>query len=504
VKVDKAGKITRFKARLVAQGFSQKEGIDFNETFAPTMHLKTARVLLALAARENLEVRQYDISTAFLHASLTEEVYVKQPPGHLVAGKEDWVYKLKKAMYGLKNAPRAYSDHFMSVLKDLGFKQSASDDCLWMLRQGKYYVYYLFHVDDIICVSNSPGLRKTCFEALEERFEGGIRDEGQVSKFLGLIIDRLSDGSYTLSQEHYIEKMAEQFNITEDSSPTDTPGEYGKKLTAEMLPKTPEEKLAAAKLPFQQLVGCLIYITKTRPDVAYSISNVARYMSSWGKEHFKAALRILRYLYTTREKKILLSSSRDQPFVISAYCDANYGDDREVVGLDEKWKSQGGFIVYLAESPVSWRSRRHKSRSLSSMESEYMEASEAAKEVIFFRVLMKELNYDMIEPTTMYEDNKACIAFSKNNTCHDRTKHIDVRAYHLRDLVKEGEVSVVHVDTNNQLADMFTKHQLKHTFLSHTDRIFNNIHHKTTHKQHKQQDECSCLTCFVGGAAVAV
>ena len=502
VKIDKLGNIVRYKARLVAQGFSQKEGIDFNETFAPTMHLKTARVLLALAARNNLEVRQYDVSTAFLHASLTEEVYVKQPPGHVVVGKEDWVLKLNKAMYGLKNAPRAYSDHFMGVLTGLGFKQSASDDCLWMLQQGTYYTYYLFHVDDILCVSNSTGLRKTCFKALEERFGGKIRDEGPVSKFLGLVVDRLEDGSYTLSQRHYIEKMAEQFNITGESRGTDTPGEYSRKLTKDMLSKTPEGKVEAAKLPFQQIVGCLIYVVKTRPDVAFAISDVARFMSNWGVEHFKAALRILRYLYTTREKKILLSSAKEKPFIVTAYCDANYGDDRETEGLDEKWKSQGGYITYIADSPVSWRSRRHKSRALSSMEAEYMEASEAAKEVLFLRVLLKELNFDMKEPSIMYEDNKACISFSKNNTCHDRTKHIDIRAFHLRSLVKEGLISVVHIDTKNQLADMMTKHQLKCTFIAHRDRIFSSTPHTHTHTttMHKtRKGFCGCLSCFVGG-----
>jgi hypothetical protein len=441
VKVDKLGVVTRYKARLVAQGFSQKKGIDFNETFAPTMHIKTARFLLSLAARENIEVRQYDISTAFLHASLSEEVFVKQPPGHVVSGKEDWVYKLNKAMYGLKNAPKAYSDHFMQVLKDLGFKQSACDDCLWMLKRGAYYVHYLFHVDDIICVSNSPGMRKTCFEALEERFSGGIKDEGPVSKFLGLIIERLKDGSYTLSQQHYIEKMAKQFNIDDNSRAVDTPGEYNRKLTLDMLPKSPEEKLAAAKLPFQELVGCLIYITKTRPDVAYAISDVARFMSNWGVDHFKAALRILRYLYSTKEKTILLSSSKDHPLSLSAYCDANYADDRDSgENFDDKWKSQGGYLIYLGGSLISWRSRRHKSRCLSSMESEYMEASEASKEVKHFRTMMREFGYDCSHPSIIYEDNKACIAFSKNNTCHDRTKHIDIRAYALRDMVRAGEV----------------------------------------------------------------
>jgi len=140
------------------------------------MHIKTARVLLKLAAMNKVEARQYDVSTAFLHASLEETVYVKQPPGHVVKGKEDWVYRLNKAMYGLKNAPKAYSDHFMGVLTDLGFKQSDADECLWSMKKGKSFLHYLFHVDDILVVSNDFDLRDTMFKALEKLLR--IRDEG--------------------------------------------------------------------------------------------------------------------------------------------------------------------------------------------------------------------------------------------------------------------------------------------------------------------------------------
>ena len=299
VKVNTDGSIERFKARLVAQGFSQKEGIDFTETFAPTMHTKTARVLLALAARHNIEVRKYDVSTAFLHANLDEDVFVQQPPGHVVEGKEKWVYKLKKAMYGLKNAPKAYSDHFMGVLSELGFKQSTRDSCLWSLFRGSYFVHYLFHVDDILVVSNHNAMREACFSKLEKKLL--IRDEGVVKMFLGIEIDRLSDGSYTMCQTKYIERLAKRFCIDDMSRPVETPGLYGQKLSVDDLPNTDEKKREASELPFQELVGALLYVTKTRPDVAYAVSDISRFMSKWGSSHFKAALRVLRYLYSTRE-----------------------------------------------------------------------------------------------------------------------------------------------------------------------------------------------------------
>ena len=498
VKVDADGHVSRYKARLVAQGFSQKHGIDYTETFAPTMHIKTARVLFSIAARLGLEVRQYDISTAFLHASLKETVYVRQPPGYKIEGKENWVYRLNKAMYGLKNAPKAYSDHFMKVLSDLGFKQSLKDECLWSVRKGKSFIHYLFHVDDILCVSNDYIMRDAMFVALERVLR--IRDEGPVKLFLGMVIDRLADGAFSLSQKHYIEKMAETFCITPESKPVETPAQLNHKLTENMLPQTEDERKIAEQLPFRQLVGALIYVTKTRPDVAYNVSDIARFMSNWGKEHFMAAMRILRYLYYTRDKTLLITPSSD-PVSISVYVDANYGDDRDSGEIvDDKWKSQGGYLVLVNGSLVSWRSRRHKSRCYSSMEAEYMEASEAGKEVLWFRGLLSDLGYDLIEPTLMYEDNKACIAFSKNNTSHDRTKHIDIRAYALRDHVRDGHIEVVHIETKHQLADMLTKTQLKKTFLQHREQIFAG---ETTPPQYVKggacRSMCACLSCFVGG-----
>ena len=338
------------------------------------------------------------------------------------------------------------------------------------------------------------------FTALESVLK--IRDEGPVKLFLGMKINRQADGGYALDQRHYIEKMAETFNITPDSKPVDTPAEIGQRLTEDQLPKTEAECEIAKKLPFRQLVGALIYVTKTRPDVSFNVSDVARFMSNWGKPHFLAAMRILRYLYSTRDKTLVLSPSSD-PLSVTVYADANYGDDRDSgEEVDDKWKSQGGFLVYVNKCLVSWRSRRHKSRCHSSMEAEYMEASEAGKEILWVRSLLSELGYSQEEPSLLYEDNKACISFSKNATAHDRTKHIDIRAYALRDFVRNGDIRVVHIPTKHQLADMLTKTQLKKTFLSHRDKIFNGTSISSEFAQRRVCKKCGCLTCFVGSESV--
>lgn len=311
IKQDAEGNILRYKARLVAQGFSQKEGVDFTDTFAPTMHLKTMRSLLSLAAAKKMDVRQYDVSTAFLHASLKEEVFVAQPPGHVTAGKEGWVYRLNKAMYGLRNAPKAWGDFFQAQLKEQGFVQSQQDECLWTLTAGESVIHILYHVDDSLVVSNDEVLRDVVMTALGKRLK--LRDERPPKLFLGVTITRNEDGSFNLDNRHNIEKIARRFNIDEDAKPVLTPAIYNYTFSDDDLPKTAEEKKEAAQLPYQALVGSLIYAVIIRVDVAEALSDVARFMNVWGVKHFKAAYafcvtRILRgiavYRLHQRRKRI--------------------------------------------------------------------------------------------------------------------------------------------------------------------------------------------------------
>ena len=183
------------------------------------------------------------------------------------------------------------------------------------------------------------------------------------------------------------------------------------------------------------------------------------------------------------------------------YADANYGDERESPKEDDKWKSQGGYLMFVGGSLVSWSSRRHKCRTLSSMEAEHVEASEASKEVVWLRVLLEELGHTQLTPTILHEDNKACISYSKNNTCHDRTKHIDIRAYALRDRVREGTIELSHIDTKYQLADMLTKTQLKRTFIEHRDTIMDGLN--TSKRQPAKavpvvrSCKCMCISCWI-------
>ena len=472
----KEDKIERFKARLVCRGFTQKEGVDYNpqELFAPTMRSKTLRMLMLLAARDGADVRQFDISVAFLHALLEETVYVEQPEEFVVKGKEDWVYILDRAVYGLKQSPRAFSKHFAACVEKIGFTPSDADECLFIRKwDDGTYCYLVFHVDDIILVSSNKERRKQVFRGLQ-LCELDIRDEGKADMFLGLkfVYD---DEFIGLSQTHYITQMAERFECTGGGA-VHTPGDSRKcmRLSKEDLPSTVEEERAAALLPFPSLCGALLYACKTRPEVAYAVSELSVYMSRWGSKTYEQGLRVLRYLYQTREKILKFSRGNDRDIDIVAYADSNYGDSRDT-GSGDKWRSQGGHAIFVAGQLVAWRSKRHPCVTLSSMEAEYVEATCAAQEVLWWRRVLADLGFPQQEPTVLREDNKACIAFSLNHTAHARSKHIDIRLWWLRQEVKGRSIEMEHIGTDDMIADIMTKHLGRPKFEKFSDCLYDGL-----------------------------
>jgi len=409
------------------------------------------------------------------------DVYIEQPEGFDDPRypRDEYVIKLKRAMYGLKNAGRAWSLHLMNALEELGFAQNSKDDCLWTLRKGNSYCHYLFHVDDIMCVCNDDVLRNEMFMKLSQLMD--IKDEGNLNSFLGMRITRYDDGSYSIDQEKYIEKIAKRFGVTEKpGKKRKSPGEYGFKLTNDDLPKTTDEKKDALRCDMPALVGALIYCIRTRFDVSYAISDVSRFMALWGVNHYNHALRILEYLYQTKDKKLMIKHDHLQGDLhLCLYVDANYGDDREDAVEDVKWKSQGGYMLFMGGALVSWCSRRHHIRVLSSMESEYIEASDASKEGLWARQLLGELGHTQHKPTVIYEDNTACINFTKLGKITERTKHIDTRKYYLKQIQQQNLVEIQHISTDIQLADMMTKYILQKSFITMRDIVFDGIkdHH---------------------------
>ena len=314
------GVAERYKARLVALGCSQRAGVDYDETFAPVVKLSTLRIMLALVAARDLDVFQLDVKTAFLNGILEEEVYMRQPEGYAVKGRETDVCRLIKSIYGLKQAPRVWNMELNDAIIKYGLIRSQPDPCLYFRLQGEEWMAVLFFVDDaIVCGTNRKAL-EDFVTYLKKKFE--LRTL-PVDRFLGLTIKRdRSKRILSLSQPDFVDDLVAKFKM-ESCHPNVIPAEPGLKLSRAMAPKTKEEEANMKKVPYQNAVGALLYLsTTTRPDIAYAVSRVARFNQNPGIQHWTAVKRIIRYLAGTRDFGIIFSPTKEGA---RGFTDADYG-----------------------------------------------------------------------------------------------------------------------------------------------------------------------------------
>ena len=278
----------RYKGRLVVKGFTQKKGIDFDEIFSPVVKMSSIRVILGLAASLDLEVEQMDVKTAFLHGDLEEEIYMEQPEGFEVKGKENYVCRLRKSLYGLKQAPRQWYKKFESVMGEQGFRKTTSDHCVFMQKfSDDDFVILLLYVDDMLIVGRSTSRIEKLKQQLSHSF--AMKDLGPAKQILGIRIirDRKAKKLY-LSQEKYIEKILQKFNM-DKSKTVSSPLATHIRLSIKQRPLTNEEKEDMERVPYASAVGSLMYaMVCTRPDIAYAVGSVSRFLANPGREHWNA------------------------------------------------------------------------------------------------------------------------------------------------------------------------------------------------------------------------
>ena len=295
----------RYKARLVAKGYAQREGEDYNEVFSPVVKHTSIRVLLALVAHLDMELEQMDVKTAFLHGDLKEDIYMSQPEGYAVAGKEDLVCKLQKSLYGLKQASRQWYKKFDTFMIKHGYARSSFDPCVYtrLLDDGSL-VCLLLYVDDMLIAARSMVEIDKLKSMLSKEFE--MKDLGSAKKILGMEIVRdRSEGRLCLSQRGYLEKLLCRFDM-DAAKPVSTPLAAHFKLSVMAAPSTDEEREYMASVPYVSVVGSLMYaMVCTRPDIAHAVSSVSRYMANPGKQHWQAVKWILRYLRGTLNRSII-------------------------------------------------------------------------------------------------------------------------------------------------------------------------------------------------------
>ncbi|KAM5580161.1 hypothetical protein ABKV19_009748 [Rosa sericea] len=431
------GSIERYKARLVANGFHQQEGIDFSETFSSVVKHSTIRLVLALAVSHSWHVRQLDVHNAFLHGYITEDVYMRQPSGFVDPTYPNHVCKLKRSLYGLKQAPRAWFQCFADYIEDLGFKESRADYSMFTYRHDGVFLILLIYVDDILLTGNNPSSINKLIHRLSSLFS--MKDLGPIHYFLG--IEATYHGSHlSLTQTKYVVDLLKHTNMHE-VQPISSPATSGQKLSkhAGTCLSDPSE--------YRSVVGALQYLTLTRPDISYSVNQACKFMQAPTTTHWTAVKRILRYLKATITHGLLYKPGS---LHLQAYSDADYAGD------PDNRHSSGGYCVYLGPNLISWSSKTHKTVSRSSAEAEYRQLAYTAAEISWLRSIFCDLGLFLHCPR-IWCDNISAIAIASNPVFHGRTKHVEVDYHYVRDKVVNRELQVSFVSTTDQLADIFTK-----------------------------------------------
>nr|GEX18084.1 retrovirus-related Pol polyprotein from transposon TNT 1-94 [Tanacetum cinerariifolium] len=385
VKLDELGGILKNKACLVACGYRQEEGIDFEESFAPVARLEAIRIFLAYAAHKNM----MDVKTAFLNDNLREEVYVSQPDMFVDQDNPNHVYKLKKALYGLKQAPRAW-------------------------RNKKVLLLVQIYVDDIIFAVSTLELCDLFANLMCTKFKMSMM--GKISFFLGLQISHSPKG-ISINQSKYALESLKKYDF-ESCDQVDTPMVEKSKLDED------REGKAVDLSYYRGMIGTLLYLTATRPDLQFAICMCARYQARPTEKHVHAVKRIFRYLQGTVHRGLWYP--KDSSIALTAFADADHA------GCQDTHQSTSGCVQFLGERLISWSSKRQKSAAI--------------------------FNYGLaFNKILMYCDNKSAIALCCNNVQHSRSKHIYIRYHFIKEEVENGVIELYFVNIEYQLADLFTK-----------------------------------------------
>ena len=449
----------RYKGRLVAIGSRQKYGVDYDEVFAPVPHQEAVKAAFAEIASLDLEVIQFDIKTAFLYAKLDKPIYMKQPQGFVVPGKEDHVCLLVKSLYGLKQAPRLWHNRLDEVLIKFGLRNCAADRCIYIRRTPDETTIVMVHVDDGIAASNKKSVLVDIGTHLGSEF---IMHTVPPTRYIGLNISRDRPNKRVfISQSHMIEKLSSRFGMSK-MIPKTIPADPSIRLIASKCPKSEGEK-TTSPYPYREAVGALLYLAlMTRPDISYAVGQVSKYCQNPNESHWNAVTQIFAYLNGTMDFGIWLGGERTG---LIGYTDADFAGDKS------DYRSTSGSIFFFHGGPVSWSSKKQSCTALSTTEAEYIAACEATKTAVWLSCLLQDFSGTDQQKVPMYCDNESAVRLAYNAEFHQRTKHVLVRYHYIRQQVAEGKIEVKYISTTDQLADIFTKALPSPKFISMRKRI---------------------------------
>jgi hypothetical protein len=447
-KYDLLGYLARRKCRMVAHGCSQVKGIDFHETFAPTLRHESVRAILALAAENGWKIFQSDVDAAFLNAPIDEEVYVHMPPGFKKYDEngEPLVLLLKRSLYGLVQSPRNWSNTLHEFLVSEGMVRSPSDPCVYTKVTPDGIVIIGAYVDDLIFTGSDSSGVEHMRKALSDRFAS--KDLGLLHHYLGMEVIQHENGDITLSQRQYVKDILRNFGMA-DCNPIPYPMCPKTSLTKDMSPTDEAEVERMKTVPYRSATGALLYLSlATRPDITHAVREVCKFAHNPGWVHWQAVKGIFQYLRGTQDKTIRFSKTGCPLY---AFADSNWGQ------CVDTSRSVSGYVFVLGGGPISWASRAQRHVAVSSSEAEYYAAFEAAKQSVFLRQLLEGMGTSFQGPTKVLGDNRGCVLMANNPGSHKRVKHIRLRYHMVRDLVEEKIIAVHRIPKELQLADIFTK-----------------------------------------------
>ncbi|GMI66032.1 hypothetical protein HRI_000272500 [Hibiscus trionum] len=443
VKLKADGTVDRFKARLVAKGFAQIPGFDFMDTFSPVVRFATVNILLSVAVSNQWPIRQVDVNNAFLKGDLQEDVYMQQVPGFEEGSSTGKVLvcKLRKALYGLRQAPRNWFAKLKEFLCTLGFVESKADPSLFLLLNGHDVTYLIVYVDDILITGNATSTIDNVISELHNKFS--LKDLGLLQFFLGLEVTRSSNGLF-LSQKKFLSELLYKVGL-QGSNSASTPMPPNFKLSRFDGDPFPNAQL------YRSTVGALQYLTHTRPDVAFAVNKAAQFLQHPTHAHWLAVKRILRYLHGTMEFGLWFPSQVQHGAELQVFSDADWGGD-----IDDR-KSISGYCVFNGAHLLTWSSKKQRAVSRSTAEAEYRSLADAAAEITWIRAVLMEMRINLLECPRIWCDNTSAVAMAANPVLHAKTKHFELDLHFVRDKVAAQEIQVNHVPADCQVADTFTK-----------------------------------------------
>ena len=441
------GTIAKYKARLVAQGFSQRQGIDYNEVFAPVVRAESIRTLLSLVNMLNLELHQLDVKTAYLNGKIDAEIYMKQPEGYIDKNRPNAVCKLKKGLYGLKQGAKCWNTEIDKFLSKTGYKRGTKDTCIYTKNENGKFVILALYVDDILIASNDRNYLDHEKLILQTGFE--MEDQGEANFILGMVIKRDREKRIlTLNQATYVKNILKKFGML-DCRPCCVPWNQNVHFSS-----LQEDDEIFDKSVYQEAIGSLVYAAiATRPDIHATVIMLSRFMSNPGKVHWNGIKQIFRYLNSTLNYGLKFSGSCNG----SNNIELTGFSDSEYAGCYDTRRSTSGYVFQLGGGPISWQSRRQPLVTLSVTEAEYVALTYATQEAIFIRGVLEDMGYPLKDSTVIYEDNKGAVEMASHPTSHRNTKHIDTKYHFVREQVTQNIVSIKYCSTTQQTADIMTK-----------------------------------------------